>query len=109
MKRRTKIMIVAAGSAAVLAAGGAGAAFAGGTDDTEKPITGSALQKAGEAALGHTGGGKVTETEAGDEDSYYEVEVTLDDGKQVDVQLDENFTVLSSENDDESENEADEK
>lgn len=36
----------------------------------------------------------MTETEAGDEDSYYEVEVTFDDGHQVDVQLDERFQVL---------------
>ena len=36
----------------------------------------------------HTGEGKVTETEVGDEESYYEVEITLDDGSQVDVQLD---------------------
>ena len=45
--------------------------------------------------LAHTGEGRVTGTEVGDEDSYYEVEVTLDDGSQVDVQLDESFTVVS--------------
>ena len=28
--------------------------------------------------------------------SYYEVEVTRDDGSQVDVQLDENFAVVGS-------------
>jgi hypothetical protein len=38
----------------------------------------------------------VTGTEVGDEESYYEVEVTLDDGRQVDVQLDESFAVVSS-------------
>jgi uncharacterized membrane protein YkoI len=103
VNRRTKVLIVAAGSAAVLAAGGATAAVAGGTDDTERPITGTDLQKASEAALAHTGGGKVTETEVGDEESYYEVEVTLDNGKQVDVQLDENFKVVGSEGDNESE------
>ena len=48
------------------------------------------------AALEETGGGRVTETEVGDEESYYEVEVTLDDGSQVDVQLDKSFTVVSS-------------
>jgi hypothetical protein len=32
----------------------------------------------------------------GDEESYYEVEVTRDDGSQVDVQLDENFAVVGS-------------
>ena len=38
----------------------------------------------------------MTDTEVGDEDSYYEVEVTLADGRQVDVQLDENFNVVQS-------------
>jgi len=65
-------------------------------DDNESPITGSALDKASAAALEETGGGRVTETEVGDEESYYEVEVTLDDGSQVDVQLDKSFTVVSS-------------
>jgi hypothetical protein len=41
----------------------------------------------------------VTETEVGDEESYYEVEVTLDDGRQVDVQLDERFAVVGSSQD----------
>ena len=51
------------------------------------------------AATDHLGGGQVTETEIGDEESYYEVEVTLDDGRQVDVQLDENFNVVGTEDD----------
>ena len=50
-------------------------------------------------ALDHTGGGTVTETEVGDEDSYYELEVTRADGSQVDVQLDENFNVVGTEDD----------
>ena len=44
----------------------------------------------------------MTETEVGDEESLYEVEVTLDDGSQVDVQLDEQFKVVSSSADDDS-------
>ena len=35
----------------------------------------------------HTGGGKVTGTENGDENGAYEVEVTKDDGTVVDVHL----------------------
>lgn len=66
-------------------------------DDSEPPITGSALEKASAAALAFTGGGRVSDTEQGDEDSYYEVEVTLDDGRQVDVQLDRDFNVVGSE------------
>jgi hypothetical protein len=99
MDKRTKIVIgVAAGL--VVVAGGAGAAVAGGGgDDSEEPITGDALDRASAAALEHTGEGKVTETEVGDEESLYEVEVTLDDGSQVDVQLDEDFNVVGDERD----------
>ena len=81
---------------AVAAIGGGAAIAARGDDDgSEQPITGAALERAEAAALAHTGGGRVTETEVGDEESYYEVEVTREDGSQVDVQLDRNFTVVS--------------
>ena len=100
MRRRTKVLIagIAVGG---LALGGAGWAVAGGADDdgTQESITGPALDKASAAALEHTGEGRVTETEVGDEESYYEVEVTLDDGSQVDVQLDEDFNVVGDEAD----------
>ena len=103
MQRSRKIALglVLVGSAA--AVGGGVAVASGGGDDHEAPITGDALDKASAAALAHTGEGRVTETEVGDEDSYYEVEVTLDDGSQVDVQLDEDFAVVSSEADEEHE------
>ncbi len=58
-----------------------------------------ALAHASAAALAHLGEGTVTETEVEDEESYYEVEVTKDDGTQVDVQLDESFTVVGAEDD----------
>lgn len=78
---------------------GTGIAVATGADDNEPPITGDALAQASAAALQYTAGGQVTETEIGDEDGYYEVEVTFGDGRQVDVHLDENFNVLSQEAD----------
>ena len=90
---------IAAAVGVALAAGGAGLAVAGGGDDSESPITGSALDRASEAALDHTGGGQVTETEVGDEESLYEVEVTLPDGSQTDVQLDRSFDVVGDETD----------
>ena len=99
--RVNRKLAVAAGAAA-LVAGGAGVAAANGdsdADSTEGPdvaISGDALQKAGDAALAETGGGRVTGSEVDDEESYYEVEVTKADGSQVDVQLDENFTVVDS-------------
>jgi uncharacterized membrane protein YkoI len=69
-------------------------------NESEAPIQGSALKRASAAALDSTGGGKVTETETGDEESYYEVEVTRDDGSQADVQLDRQFNVVGSESED---------
>src|SRR5688500_14075673 len=101
MKKRSKILIAGIAALAV-AAGGVGVAVAGGGDDAEAPIRGDALDKASAAALEHTGGGRVTETETGDEESFYEVEVTRDDGSQVDVQLDRDFEVVGSEGDDDS-------
>jgi hypothetical protein len=102
MQRQTKYII---GSAAVVAIGlGAiGGAVAASTlsddDGADTPITGDALDTATAVALDHLGQGRVTGTEIGDEDSYYEVEVTLDDGNAVDVQLDEDFNVVSSSGD----------
>jgi uncharacterized membrane protein YkoI len=101
---RLKKILVAAGVAVVLAIGGAAIAGAvGGGDDEDDAITGSALDKASAAALDHTGGGRVTDTEVGDEESYYEVEVTLSGGNQVDVQLDRDFKVVGQEGDSENE------
>ena len=98
MQNRTKIAI---GIAAIAVAGAvplsgiAGAA----SGETDQPITGEALDRATEAALTHVGEGQVTETEIGDEESFYEVEVTRDDGTEVDVQLDGDFAVVGVEED----------
>ena len=106
MKTRSKILTVGVTGLAV-AAGGTGLALAGGSNEdaaeNEAPITGSALDEAETAALAHTGEGSVSGTEVGDEESYYEVEVTLDDGDETDVQLDRGFNVVSSEVEDGSE------
>jgi uncharacterized membrane protein YkoI len=83
-------VIVAAGTTALVGAA---------RRDSDTPITGPALAKASAAALAHTGGGRVTGTEVDDEDSKYEVEVTLADGRQVDVQLDARFRVVSAKTD----------
>ena len=98
MKKRTRWLVIGTLSVTALGAG-AGIAVAGGSDDSEARITGSALERASAAALEHTGEGHVTDTEVGDEEGYYEVEVTLDDGSQVDVHLDQDFQVLSTEGD----------
>lgn len=99
MNRKKIALTATAAAALVLAAGGAAIAGSGDDDASDTAIQGPALQQASEAALAETGGGKVTETEVDDEESYYEVEVTLADGSQVDVQLDRTFVVVSSDAD----------
>jgi hypothetical protein len=94
----TRIGIATAVGAAAVAIG-TGIATAQPDDGEGTPITGEALTKASQAALAFTGGGTVTATEVGDEESLYEVEVTLADGSQVDVQLDQNFVVVTSKTD----------
>jgi uncharacterized membrane protein YkoI len=95
MDRKAKLLVGGALTLA-LVGGGTGVAAAAGGGDAETPITGRALAAASAAALAHAGGGRITETEAGDEDGAYEVEVTREDGSQVDVHLDRDFHVLGS-------------
>jgi hypothetical protein len=97
--RINRKFVVLAGAAVAVVAGVGVAAASGGSDRGEGPdvpISGADLQRASAAALAATRGGRVTGSEIGDEESYYEVEVTLDDGRQVDVQLDEGFSVVGS-------------
>ena len=94
MRRTTRITIAL--GAISLIVGGAGVVRAATSGDGDTPITGTDLARASSAALATTSQGRVTGTEVGDEDSYYEVEVTLDDGSQVDVQLDTNFHVVKT-------------
>jgi uncharacterized membrane protein YkoI len=101
MQPRTR-WIVGAGLAAAIAAGTAAAA-AGGDDDQE--LTGATRDRAVAAALAATGGGTVLETEAGDDGAAYGVEVRLDDGRQVEVNLDSSFKVVNQEPDEDPPNE----
>lgn len=104
MQKRVKVILIGAAvaSAAVfpaIARAGSGSQEPPDGNEVERPITGPDLDRASQVALEHLGGGTVTGTEIEDEESYYEVEVTLKDGRQVDVQLDEQFNVVSSESD----------
>jgi uncharacterized membrane protein YkoI len=106
MDRRTKWI---AGGALALAVvgGGTGVAIATGAGDTDRPLTGSTLDQARATAIRFTGGGTVTETEAGDDGAAYGVEVRLDDGRVVEVRLDADFQVLGHEADDDGSNDQD--
>lgn len=98
MKRSTKLV---AGSAVALAAigGGAGIAVASGALDDDTPLEGSTLDRAVAVALAATGGGEVIETEVGDDGAAFGVEIRLDDGRQVEVNLDSGFGVIGQEAD----------
>ncbi len=97
MQTRTKIALIAGAAVAAIAIG-TGVGIAGGGDDA--PLTGAALEQASEAALAHVGGGTVVETEVGDGSAAYGIEVRLDDGRVVEVNLDADFRVIGSEADD---------
>jgi uncharacterized membrane protein YkoI len=98
MNRRTRIVLGA--TAAIVAAGVAAAGVAtaadAGDDSPDVAITGTDLSRASEAALAETGGGEVVDSEVEDEENGYEVEVNLADGRQIEVQLDAKFAVVSS-------------
>jgi uncharacterized membrane protein YkoI len=124
MNDKIKRSLLAVGAVAALAGGGAAIAGAAGSpgdtpsaspatsaedeapgarddesgrDDGEgTPVTGSELDRASAVALDATGGGQVTGSEKNDEEGYYEIEVTRDDGTEVDVHLDRNLNVLDA-------------
>jgi hypothetical protein len=104
MKRRTRWI---AGGVVALAVVGGGTAFAVAGSGDDKPLTGSALEQATAAALEHTGGGTVVETEVGDDGAAYGVEVRLDDGSVVEVSLDASFQVIGRDVDDDGAGDAD--
>ena len=95
MQRRTR-WIAAAGLAMAVAALAAAASADG---DSDSELTGSTRDRAVAAALAATGGGTVLETEAGDDNAAYGVEVRLPDGRQVEVNLDRSFKVIGQEAD----------
>jgi len=99
MRDKLKGAVITGTVIAALAGGGVAVAGAAGGDDdaTDKPIPVDARGKAGAAALEHLGEGKVSATEVGDEEGFYEVEVTRPGGGEVDVHLDRNFDVLGDE------------
>ncbi len=100
MQRKAK-WIVGGALAGALTVGGIGtvAAQQAATED-DQPLSGETYDRAVAAALEQTKGGTVTETEAGDTGNTYGVEILLQDGRQVEVTLDQNYNVTSEEADD---------
>ena len=101
-----RMWVIAGVLALALVGGGAAIAVATAGDD-DRPLTGSDLDRASAAALEHTGGGTVIETEVGDDGAAYGVEIRLDDGSVVEVGLDQDFNVIGEEADDDGASEED--
>ena len=96
-----RTLVIAAAVAMLVALGGAGIAYANGGGDSEESLTGPDAQKAKSAAIAAVGSGTLTEVERDDgDDGYgtsggvYEVEVTREDGSQVEVHLDGDYDVV---------------
>lgn len=95
MQHKSRWIVAGATALVVVAVGaGVGAASSGGTGDSDQPLSGQSLDKAVAAALEATGGGSVIETEVGDDGAAYGVEIKLEDGSVVEVNLDQDFQVI---------------
>ena len=76
-----------------------GSGSTSGTDDDD--LVGADFDQAAAAAIAAAGGGTVTDADRSDDgDTAYEVDVRLDDGTEVDVDLDASFAVLRTDVDD---------
>jgi hypothetical protein len=94
--------------AAVLAvgAGGVGVAVAGGeSEEAKEQVSGPAADKARAAALAHHPGTANAVERDSENGATWEVEITGEDGRTVDVRLDENYKVLVVEGDGENDSE----
>jgi uncharacterized membrane protein YkoI len=108
-----RTLVIAAALALLVALGGAGIAYANGAD-SEENLTGPDAQKAKSAAIAAVGGGTITGVERDDGDdgygtggSVYEVEVTRDDGSQVEVHLDGDYDIVGQQADEDGANDED--
>ena len=97
--RRNQFIALGAAIAFIIAAA-AGTSFAVANNSDDQPLTGDTYQQAVDAALAEYPGAEVTETEIGDGAAAYEVELSLADGSEVEVELDDSFQVIGSSPDD---------
>ncbi|TFB73226.1 hypothetical protein E3O06_08315 [Cryobacterium glaciale] len=91
-----KNILIATAVGVVLVLGGAGVALAvSDMGDNDGPLSGETLDRASNAALAEVGPGTVTSAERNDDGgSAYDLEVRLDDGTTVDVELNDSFDVV---------------
>jgi uncharacterized membrane protein YkoI len=103
-----RTLVIAAAVAMLLALGAAGIAYANG-GDSEEQLTGPEAEKAKSAAIAAVGGGTVSEVEPDDGNGTgtFEVEVTREDGSQLEVHLDGDYNVVGQEADEDGPNDND--
>ncbi|WP_104135251.1 MULTISPECIES: PepSY domain-containing protein [unclassified Cryobacterium] len=90
-----KNILIATAAGVVLLLGGAGIAIAVSDNDNDGPLTGETLDRASNAALAEVGPGTVTNADRNDDGgSAYDLEVRLDDGTTVNVELNNAFDVV---------------
>ncbi|MCV2490792.1 hypothetical protein OF117_15650 [Geodermatophilus sp. YIM 151500] len=102
MRRPTTRLLIITAATTGFASIGTGIAIASALapdagESAEAQIQSPAYERAVEAALAHVGAGVISDSEVSTEEGAYEVEVLLDDGTEVEVQLDESFAVVAEE------------
>lgn len=106
---RRRLITIGAALVLLAALAGGGVAWATAADDDVR-ATGPAAERAGTAALAHVGGGEIVGVER--EGAGWEVEVARADGSVIEVELDEEYRVLTAgseeDEDDSGEDETDE-
>ena len=94
--RKKRVIIPTLAAVAVIGVGGTVW-----TASAQDDVQGSERDRVASAAVEAAGGGTAVEVEASDDrGEAYEVEVRMDDGREVDVTLDENLKQVSQDNDD---------
>ena len=84
---------------AALAGGGVAWSTAG---DNDESVTGPEADRAAAAAVAHVGGGQAAEVERAEGGSGWEVEVKRGDGSTVEVNLDQGYHVVGTQQDSEN-------
>jgi uncharacterized membrane protein YkoI len=101
---RLKKVVLALAALAALALGGSAIAGAvsgdGGDEKTGAPLSGEEASHAKDAAAAKTGGTPGQVERDGENGATYEVEVTRGNGTRADVRLDDQFKVVTVEEDD---------
>ena len=79
-------------------------------DEREQPVARADAERARDAAVKAVGGGRAGEVERTDDrGAEYEVEVTTSDGRDVDVELDRAFAVVSTDDEGRDDDDADDR